>query len=174
LFQLLSLASYYRKNQMTILRPLRVLASGLAIVLLSACSTQILKTPQRVPAYAGPLRSVDDVGVFLPVQLYSLTKVDGTNVSEFKRPELPFGMGGWEIELLPGVHTLEIDYHLDLPNMKVRSISPVVQRVDIQPGHVYVLRGDAGFKGRWNAEVVDVTESQRSALVKRRSATVEG
>jgi hypothetical protein len=158
------------KNSMIIPYRPRLIACSVAIVFLSACSTQILKTPVRVPVYEGPLRSIDEVGVFLPTQLVGLSKVDGAYVIGFKRAEIPFGMGGWEIELLPGMHRLEFDYLVNVPNVTVRSTSPVIKMFNIEAGHIYIAGPADAPKGRWGVDVDDVTERERANLAARRGA----
>ena len=148
----------------------RSIACSIALVFLSACSAPVLKTPVRVAAYDGPLRSIDEVGVFLPAQSVKISKIDGVDVATFKRGDTAFGMGGWEIELLPGKHSLEFDYLLEVPAYTVRSSSPTIKVVDVEAGHVY-LANDVTFPDqRWDVKVADVTTLERGNLAARRAA----
>jgi hypothetical protein len=145
------------------------IACSIAVVFLSACSTEILKTPIRIPVYDGPLRSIHEVGVLLPAQIVRINKVDGVEVKTFKRADVPFGMAGWEVELVPGTHQLEFDYVLDIPNRQVRSTVPSTITVNIEAGHIYsAYTADDAPKGRWRAALRDVTESERASLAARR------
>lgn len=115
------------------------------------------------------MRSIHEVGVLLPAQIVQINKVDGVEVKTFKRADIPFGMAGWEVELPPGIHELEFNYVLNLPNRQVRSTVPSVITVNIEAGHVYsAYTADDAPKGRWRAALADVTEKERANLAARR------
>jgi hypothetical protein len=155
---------------MITLRWSSLVACSIALVVLSACSTEILKTPVRIPVYDGPLKSIDEVGIFRPNQLVSIGTVDGINVGKYKRVEVPFGMGGWEIEILPGPHVFEFNYSLNIPNRTVHSTAPYVKPFTVEAGHIYVAQAAYGPRNQWSVDIVDVTESHRAWLVERREA----
>lgn len=151
---------------------LALCACTAAIVLLSACSTEILRTPIRIPVYQGPLRSTAEIGVFLPTHSILMYSVDGEKVSEFKRAEIPFGMAGWQIELLPGMHRLEFNYRQELPNVTTRSTAPAINMVNVEGGHIYALQAaDLPNRG-WGVDVVDVTEQEWARVAAKRTAGV--
>ena len=148
----------------------RFIACSIALVYLTACSAPVLKTPVRIAAYAGPLRAIDEVGVFLPAESIKISKVDGVDVATFKRAETAFGMGGWEIELLPGTHSLEFTYLLEVPAYTVRSSSPTIKVVNVEAGHIYATNDLAVPNARWDVQVEDVTGQERANLAARRAA----
>jgi hypothetical protein len=149
----------------------RSIACAIALVMLAACSAPVLKTPVRIPAYAGPLRTIDEVGVFLPGPSVKVNKVDGVDVGTFKRADSGFGLGGWEIELLPGTYSIEFDYLLEVPAYAVRSSVPTIKIVNVEAGHVYIANGVTAPNSRWDVKVADVTALERANLAARRAVT---
>lgn len=129
----------------------------------------MLNTTVRIPVYAGPLRSNEEVGVFLPTQAISLYSIDGAKVDQFKRAEMPFGLAGRQIELLPGMHSLEFNYAQDLPNVITRSTAPAIKMANIEGGHIYVVQSASLPNRGWGVDIVDVTEQEWARMAIKRS-----
>lgn len=146
-----------------------LIASTIALITLAACSTPILTT-SRVSAYTGPLRSIDDVGVFLQDQSVMLTKVDDVDLSTFRRTDGALTISGSEIELLPGTHSLEFRYLLEVPVYTIRSSSPTIKVVEVEAGHVYMPTYVVQPNSRWDVKIEDVTAFEHAKLTARRSA----
>ena len=149
----------------------RSIACTVALLFLTACSGPVLKTPASIAAYAGPLRTIDEVGVFLPGPSVKLSKVDGVDVGTFKRGDIALSMAGAEIELLPGTYSIEFDYLLEVPAYTVRSSVPTIKTVNVEAGHVYIANDVTVPNGRWDVKVDDVTALERTKLAARRAPT---
>lgn len=146
----------------------RTLVCIAVFITISACST--MKIPRLIPVYAGDLRPLDEVGVFLNHQSIHIYTIDGVSLEDYLRPEFPLTLAGRETEILPGKHVIEFTFYFDKIISVSHSTSPVKKIVNVEAGHIYNLSFADTARNKWDVKILDASATERADVVARRAS----
>ena len=104
-------------------------------------------------AYEGPRRTVDEVAIITGAS--SGTIIRGVDSLVKKRP---FSIGERHIEILPGMHSVTVDYYRVTIARRKSSRTSVILEFEALAGHTYGVESEGGYR-RWQAWIIDMADT---------------
>ena len=104
-------------------------------------------------AYEGPRRPSNEVAAIMAAS--SSTVISGVDSIVKKKP---FSIKERFIEVLPGPHSVEVNYSHHTIAQRKSSRTSVTLRFEAVSGHVYGVKSSGGYK-KWQAWIIDTADS---------------